>query len=195
MAHPQQAKSRDHDRPIIRTLFATGSRCSIWCMAASANISKHECGHTRLSVRHRRRSYRPHRPAQHMDVAAPVRKIHTLRSFCFPRILLQNIATRPLGHKLQQVPGIVSHVTILSSLIMQTSGGGAHTGTKEQMNTHVAMPYQLSSLHEIPREPCSRSASCNVKRDAPATRLEEEALPSRIHARLRAMRCYLMRTA
>jgi hypothetical protein len=161
---------------------------------AESPLHRPRCRHTRLSVRHLRRSYRPHRN-HHMDVAAPVRKIHTLWSFCFPRILLQNIVIRPLGHKLQRFPGIVSHVTILSSLIMQTSGGGAHTGTKEQMNTHVAMPYQLSSLHEIPREPCSRSASCDVKRDAPATRLEEEALPSRIHAHLRAMRCYLMRTA
>ena len=102
---------------------------------------------------------------------------------------------RPLGHKLQRFPGIVSHVAILSSLIMQTSGGRAHTGTKEQMNTHVAMPYQLPSLHEIPREPCSRRASCDVKRDAPATRPEEEAIPSRTRAHLRAMRWYLMRTA
>ena len=153
---------------------------------AESPFHRPRCRHTRLSVRHLWRSYRPHKN-HHMDVAAPVRKIHTLRSFCFPRILLQNIVTRPLGHKLQQVPGIVSHVTILSSLIMQTSGGGAHTDAKEQMNTHDAMPYQLPRLHWTPRQPCTCSARCDARRDAPTTKPKEEAIPSRIRAHLRAM--------
>ena len=86
-------------------------------------------------------------------------------------------------------PASVSLVTILSSLIIKkTSGLGRHTDAKEQMNTHDAMPYQLPSLHETPRQPCSRSARCDARSNAPATGPRKEAIPSIIRAHPRAMR-------
>ena len=174
---------------------------------AESPFRRPRCRHTRLRVRYLQRSYRPHRN-HHIDVAAQYARFTRYGAFVshgfFSRtsrpghwaipmciyIYRQHLPTRLVlpQTSYNDSPASVSPVTILSSLIMQTSGGRAHTDAKEQMNTHDAMPYQLPSLHWTPRQPCSRSAICDAKRGAPATKPKEEAIPSRIHAHLKTMR-------
>ena len=163
-------------------------------------------------MRYLQRSYRPHRTAHHIDVAAQYARFTRCGAFVshgfFSRtsrpghwaipmyvyiyiyIYRQHLPTRLVlpQTSYNDFPASVSRVTILSSLIMQTSGGRAHTDAKEQMNTHNAMPYQLPSLHWTPRQPCSRSARCDARGDAPATEPKEEAIPSRIRAQVKTMR-------